>query len=76
MQTIECRLDSLANHPPLPDYTARLAVISSVLTAVQRSAPCSMFFAAIFFGDIYQLLDQCCLSQRIQIENADIDEAR
>jgi hypothetical protein len=35
-----------------------------------------MFFAAVFFSDICQLLDQCCLSQRIQIENAKIDEAR
>ena len=35
-----------------------------------------MFFAAVFFSDICQLLDQCCLSQRIQIENAKIDEVR
>jgi hypothetical protein len=35
-----------------------------------------MFYFAVFFGDICQLIDQCCLSQRIQIENADIDEAR
>jgi hypothetical protein len=34
-----------------------------------------MFFFAVFFGDICQLIDQCCISQRIQIENADIDEA-
>jgi hypothetical protein len=35
-----------------------------------------MFYFAVFFGDICQLIDQCCLSQRIQIENADIDEVR
>jgi hypothetical protein len=35
-----------------------------------------MFFFAVFFGDICQLLDQCCLSQRLHIENADIDEVR
>jgi hypothetical protein len=35
-----------------------------------------MFFFAVFFGDICQLIDQCCLSQRLQIENAAIKEAR
>ncbi len=35
-----------------------------------------MFYFAVFFSDICQMLDQCCLSQRMQIENAAIREAR
>jgi hypothetical protein len=30
-----------------------------------------MFYFAVFFGDICQLLDQCCLSQLIQLQNVE-----